>query len=142
MAKLKSFKDIIQKDRSGLIDSITKTQKYVRHDFQDLGYRIAVKLNDLPHRSLYMRLAKTRSEAVLTQAMSFALDYPLKYGNNRARIFMWKLKELKDKEPKTTPTETEKEKSEKDAIKKETPKKTSKKKLVTDDSPESVLTRT
>ena len=128
MAKLKSFKDIIQKDRSGLIESITKTQKYVKHDFQDLGYRIAVKLNDLPHRSLYMRLAKTKSEAVLTQAMSFALDYPLKYGNNRARIFMWKLKDLKEKAAIANG----------ETIKSEA----TKKEKLTNDSPESVLTRT
>lgn len=134
MAKLKSFKDIINKDRSGLIDSITKTQKYVKHDFQDLGYRIAVKLNDLKHRSLYMKLAKTRSEAVLTQAMSFALDYPLKYGNNRAKIFMWKLKELKEKDPSTKKEPVEKTNK--------VVTTTKKKEVLQDGSPDSILTRT
>jgi hypothetical protein len=45
-----------------------------------------------------MRLSKTIPEPTLTKALSFALDYPLKYGNNRAKIFMWKLKEIRSLE--------------------------------------------
>jgi len=98
MAKPKSIKDLLKNSQSEILQNISKSAKYVKHDFQDLGYRIALKLNDLSHRSLYMRLSKTVPEPTLTKALSFALDYPLKYGNNRAKIFMWKLKEIRSLE--------------------------------------------
>jgi predicted RNA methylase len=98
MAKPKSIKDLLKNSQSEILRNISKSAKYVKHDFQDLGYRIALKLNDLSHRSLYMRLSKTIPEPTLTKALSFALDYPLKYGNNRAKIFMWKLKEIRSLE--------------------------------------------
>lgn len=67
--------------------------KYVTHEFQDYAYRLAVKLDDLQHKSLYMRLAKNEKRPLLDQALSYTLDYPKV--RNKAKIFMWKLGDLK-----------------------------------------------
>ncbi|HCC84178.1 MAG TPA: hypothetical protein DEP87_00625 [Candidatus Pacebacteria bacterium] len=66
---------------------------YISQEFQDFGYRLAVELNDLAHKSLYIRLAKTTDRALLEQARSFVSDAQ---ALSRARLFMWKLKQLKD----------------------------------------------
>lgn len=67
--------------------------KYISQEFQDYGYRLAVDLNDLPHKSLYIKLAKTVDRAILEKARSFAVDaYTAK---SRAKLFMWKMKELR-----------------------------------------------
>lgn len=94
--KFLSFKDLLKENKSEIVEKFEKSGKYVKFDFQDFGYRLAISLNDLKHRSLYMKFAKTYPENTLQAALSFALDYPLKYGTNRAKIFMWKLKEIKN----------------------------------------------
>lgn len=69
--------------------------KYISREFQDYGYRLAVDLNDLAHKSLYIRLAKTMPRAILEQARSFAIDAD--HATSRAKLFMWKMKELRKK---------------------------------------------
>lgn len=85
---MKNLKDLL-KNQQELFDR----HKYVSREFQDYGYRLATKLNDLDHKSLYMKLAKNEDRGLMEQAMNFAIDYPS--AKNRASIFMWKLKELK-----------------------------------------------
>lgn len=68
-------------------------KKYISQEFQDYGYRLAEKLYDLEHKALYIKLAKEFPRSVLESALSFVKD-----ANNvksRAKLFMWKLKELK-----------------------------------------------
>ena len=78
--------------RSGIEPS-----KYIHHEFQDFGYRLAVELNDLEHRSLYMKLAKEEPRGRLERALSFAKDAAgLRDKKSKAKLFMWKLKELRD----------------------------------------------
>lgn len=67
--------------------------KYISREFQDYGYRLAVDLDDLAHTSLYIRLAKTVPRGVLDSARAFAVDAP--NARSKARIFMWKLRELR-----------------------------------------------
>lgn len=67
--------------------------KYISREFQDYGYRLAVDLDDLAHTSLYIRLAKTVPRGVLDAARAFAVDAP--NARSKARIFMWKLRELR-----------------------------------------------
>lgn len=86
---MKSARDLIKKQQEELFDR----HKYVSHEFQDFGYRLALQLNDLKHKSLYMKLAKDEKRAHLEQALSFTVDYPK--AKNKAKIFMWKLKELR-----------------------------------------------
>lgn len=65
---------------------------YISQEFQDFGYRMAVQLNDLPHKSLYMRLAKQEDRRLLEQALSYVSDAN---ATSKAKLFMWKLKELR-----------------------------------------------
>lgn len=73
---------------------------YIRHEFQDFGYRLAVELNDLKHKALYIKMAKEENRRLLKDALQFALDYPK--ARSRGKIFMWKLEQLKDEENKTS----------------------------------------
>ncbi len=82
-----SLKDLLAQHQN-------KTSRgYIRHEFQDFGYRLALALGDLAHKSLYIKLAKELPRPLLKKALSFALDYPR--AQSRARIFMWRLKELR-----------------------------------------------
>ena len=65
---------------------------YITQEFQDFGYRLAVELADLEHKSLYMRMAKTIERGILEQALSFVSDSEAR---SKARLFMWKVKELR-----------------------------------------------
>lgn len=68
-------------------------KKYISQEFQDYGYRLACELDDLKHKSLYMRLAKQEDRALLEQARIFVKEaYDVK---SKAKLFMWKLKELR-----------------------------------------------
>lgn len=86
---MKKIKSLLKKQQEELFDR----GKYVTHEFQDYGYRLALKLNDLKHKSLYIKLAKEEDRALLDQALMFTADYP--NARNKGKIFMWKLKELK-----------------------------------------------
>lgn len=67
--------------------------KYISVEFQKYGYDLAVELGDLKHKPLYIRLAKTTPRRYLEDARNFVKDaYNVK---SRAKLFMWKLKELK-----------------------------------------------
>jgi hypothetical protein len=68
---------------------------YISREFQDYGYRLAVELDDLPHKSLYIKMAKTEDRAVLEQARSFVSDATT--AKSKAKLFMWKIKQLKAK---------------------------------------------
>lgn len=70
---------------------------YITREFQDFGYRLAVELDDLKHKSLYMRLAKTVNRAVLERALSFVADAAT--AKSKAKLFMWKLKQLRQEKP-------------------------------------------
>jgi hypothetical protein len=73
---------------------------YITQEFQDFGYRLAVDLDDLKHKSLYMKLSKTESRAILERALSFVSDAPAV--KSKAKLFMWKLKQIKlEKQSKT-----------------------------------------
>jgi len=89
--KFKSTKELLLSH--DFLGERQKAAKYVTHEFQDYGYRLAVKLDDLKHKSLYIRLAKNTKRPLLDQALSFTLDYPK--AKKKAKIFMWKLSELK-----------------------------------------------
>lgn len=66
---------------------------HITREFQDYAYRLAIALNDPDHKSLYMRMAKTVDRSILEQAKSFVLDANAR---NKARLFMWKVHELKE----------------------------------------------
>ena len=75
---------------------------YINHEFQDYGIRLAQQLDDTPHRSLYIKLAKDFPRNALEKAKEFALGY--NKPKSKGRVFMWKLKELaKEINPSPTP---------------------------------------
>lgn len=66
---------------------------YITQEFQDYGYRLAVELNDLKSKSLYIKLAKEIKRPLLEKAMAY-----VKEGKNvkhKGRLFMWALNKLK-----------------------------------------------
>lgn len=95
--KPKAIKDILISN--DWLVSREKSEKYISQEFQDFGVRLAHKLNDVSHTSLYIKLAKNENRPILEKAISFALDYPK--ASSKAKVFMWKLKELKDEYKKT-----------------------------------------
>lgn len=69
--------------------------KYISREFQKYGYDLAEELNDLEHKALYIKLAKETPRRLLEEARNFVKDAGKV--RSRARLFMWKLKELRDK---------------------------------------------
>lgn len=65
--------------------------KYISKEFQAYGYYLCEKLNDMKHKSLYMRLAKTMPRAILEKALSYVSDAKT---SRKGALFMWKLKEM------------------------------------------------
>lgn len=68
-------------------------RKYITKEFQDYGYRLAEQLNDLRHKALYIKLAKEMPRAMLEEALSFVKS--ASKVKSRAKLFMWKLEELR-----------------------------------------------
>lgn len=79
-------------DRNLAKEKILKKAKYVTKEYQDYGYRIALKLEDIKRVSLYIKLAKEKPRVLLEKAYSFAIDYP--NAKNRSKLFMWKIKQI------------------------------------------------
>jgi hypothetical protein len=84
MQSLKQILENKQKDKA----------KHTAHEFQDFGYRLAVELNDMKHKTLYLKLAKTVDRSLLETVRRFVIDST---ADNKGALFMWKLKELKSK---------------------------------------------
>ena len=91
MTNFSKLSDIVKKYK------LDDTDKYVSQEFQKYAYDLAVELNDLTHKSLYMKLAKTYPRVMLENARTFVKD--ANNAKSKARLFMWKLAELK-KAPK------------------------------------------
>ena len=90
---MKTVGDILKKED-------LKPSKHIKHEFQNFGYRLACELQDLEHRSLYMKLAKEEPRARLEDALAFVKDIEsdkLEGDKSKAKLFMWKLKELREK---------------------------------------------
>lgn len=79
----------------------TEDKGYISREFQDFGYRLAAELGDLRHKSLYIKLAKEVDRAVLEQARRFVIDAD--NAKSKARLFMWKVKQLKGDTSKNSP---------------------------------------
>jgi len=67
--------------------------KYITREFQDYGYRLAESLDDLKHKSLYIKLAKEEDRELLQKAWDFVKD---SRARSKAKLFMWKLKQLRE----------------------------------------------
>jgi hypothetical protein len=74
------------------------SDKYVSREFQKYAYDLAVELDDLAHKSLYMKLAKETPRGLMENARSFVKD--AQNANSKPRLFMWKLKLLRNEKKK------------------------------------------
>lgn len=91
--QIQSSKELLSK--YDFVSRLAEQAKFIATEHQDYGLRLAYKLGDPEHRTLYMKLARDLSRNLMEAAASFAIDYPDKKGDgNKGRIFMWKLKQL------------------------------------------------
>ena len=72
--------------------------KNISREFQMYGVYLAESLGDTKRYSLYIKLAKSIDRRILEEALNFTKDYYS--ANSKAKIFMWKLKQLREVEPK------------------------------------------
>ena len=85
----------ISETLSLLKDNLIKRKKYIKNEFQAYGLELAKELDDWDNKSLYIRLAKTTPREILEKAFYFVKDQNRQTVKSKARLFMWKLKELK-----------------------------------------------
>lgn len=85
---LQSVGDVIKKYK------LDDTDKYLSREFQKYAFDLAQELGDMPHKSLYMKLAKDTPRILLEKARSFVKD--AENARSKGRLFMWKLKQLKN----------------------------------------------
>jgi len=78
---------------------LTKRRRYVSKEFQAYGLMLATELDDWKNRSLYIKLAKQYPRQQLEKARYFVKDQSPGKVKNKARLFMWKLKQLRDDKP-------------------------------------------
>lgn len=67
--------------------------KNLSKEFQVYGVFLAESLDDTRHYSLYIKMAKEQPRKILEEALNFTKGYY--HAKNKAKVFMWKLKELK-----------------------------------------------
>lgn len=85
---MKSIADVLE------ITKGLKRPKNLSQEFQFYGVFLAESLDDTKHYSLYIKLAKNYDRAMLDEALTFTKGYLA--AKNKARVFMWKLKQLRD----------------------------------------------
>jgi hypothetical protein len=68
-------------------------RRTIKHEFQELGLFLTEKLQDTPNRPMYMKLAKHEEHELLMSAYSYAMS---SYDSNKPKIFLWRLKDLKN----------------------------------------------
>jgi hypothetical protein len=78
-----------------LSDTLELRKKFIKNEFQAYGLELAKELDDWKNKSLYIRLAKTTPREILEKAFYFVKDQNRNTVKSKARLFMWKLKELK-----------------------------------------------
>lgn len=77
-------------------ETLKKRQKYIKNEFQAYGLQLAEELDDWKNKSLYIRLAKNTDKQILETARNFIKDQSPHTIKSRAKLFMWKLKQLKN----------------------------------------------
>ena len=81
------------------ISELIKTKKIVRdprnsYEYQAYGNRLAEDLGDTKHRALYIKLAKNEDRNLMEMARIYVTSQ--EHIITGGRLFMWKLKQLKD----------------------------------------------
>jgi hypothetical protein len=68
--------------------------KNLHTEFQQYGVWLCEQLGDLKNYSLYIKLAKQTERALIEEALTFTKGYT--NAKSKGRVFMWRLKQLKD----------------------------------------------
>lgn len=82
-----------------LSQTLEKRKKYIKNEFQAYGLQLAEELDDWKNKSLYIRLAKNTPREVLDKALYFVKDQNRGTIKSKAKLFMWKLKQIKLENP-------------------------------------------
>lgn len=82
----------------GILDKLEERKKYIKEEFQAYGLKLAKDLNDWENKSLYIKLAKNTPRNLLEKALNFVKDQPRGQVRSKAKLFMWKLKQLRDEQ--------------------------------------------
>lgn len=90
--KPSSLKDELNKFK----ETLAGRQKYVKNEFQAYGLELAKELGDWKNKSLYIRLAKQVDRSILERARYFVKDQTPATIKTPYKLFMWKLKELRN----------------------------------------------
>jgi hypothetical protein len=85
---MKSISDAINESKD------IKRPKNLYTEFQEFGVYLAEQLGDPKHYSLYIKLAKQTDRKLLDESLTYAKGYTT--ANSKAKIFMWRLKQLKN----------------------------------------------
>ncbi len=75
---------------------LEKRRRYIKKEYQAYGLQLADELNDWKNRSLYIKLARELPREILEKARLFVKNQSAGKVKSKARLFMWKLKELKN----------------------------------------------
>lgn len=80
---------------------LAQRAKHSPLEFQAYGYFLAENLADLSHRSIYIKMAKTIPRNILETAYHLVKEAApnLKGPSAQAKLFMWKVKQLKQPKP-------------------------------------------
>ena len=87
-----SIKDQLSKFQQTLFGR----QKYVKNEYQSYGLELAKELGDWKNRALYIRMAKNMDRKILEKARYFIKDQTRGTIQTPYKLFMWKIKELRD----------------------------------------------
>ena len=84
---------------SSIIENTQKLKraKNISQEFQLFGVYLAESLDDTKHYSLYIKLAKNYDRGILEEALSFVKGSTTV--KSKGKLFMWKLKQLKESMP-------------------------------------------
>lgn len=81
-----------------LAETLAKRKKYIKNEFQAYGLELAEELDDWKNKSLYIRLAKNTPRELVESARYFVKDQNRGTIKSKAKLFMWKLRELRRQE--------------------------------------------
>lgn len=93
---------------------VKESKGYVSREFQDFGYRLAVNLDDMPHKALYIKMAKEEDRGLLERALSFVSD--AESARSKAKLFMWKFREIKKEQTETKSKKVAPQKDKQEAL--------------------------
>jgi len=91
--KFSSIQQVLDKYTDEM-EQVGSKQRRISREWQDYAYRLALELGDTAHTSLYMRLVKNTPRYLVEEAKNFVKD--AREVKSKARLFMWKLKQLRE----------------------------------------------